>query len=99
MEKVAVGELVVDHCARCGATWFDPYELEAALKTKGAAEEIDYGKANEYTWKVYRPSPILCPRDNHELITVPDSRQPHISIDVCRKCGGVLLDAGELKGM
>lgn len=100
MEKVPVGKLIVDHCARCGAMWFDPYELELVIKDRPAAEHVDYGAAKQqYQWNVYRASTLLCPRDQSELVTVPDSRQPHIEIEVCRTCGGVLLDAGELKDL
>ena len=100
MEKIKVGDLVVDHCARCGSMWFDPYELEAVIKLKGAAARVDYGAADyEYQWNVHRASSLLCPRDHSELITVPDSRQAHIEIDLCSACGGILLDAGELKDL
>jgi Zn-finger nucleic acid-binding protein len=100
MERIKVGLLTVDHCARCGGMWFDPYELEAAIKHEEAAEEIDYGRAkHEYKWKVHRASTLLCPRDGNPLITIPDPRQPHVHIDLCRACGGVLLDAGELKDL
>ena len=100
MERISVGPLAVDHCARCGAMWFDPYELEQAIRQKSAADEIDYGAAkHDYQWKVHRASTLLCPRDESPLIAVPDSRQPHVEIEVCRTCGGVLLDAGELKDL
>jgi Zn-finger nucleic acid-binding protein len=100
MERISLGSLSVDHCARCGGMWFDPYELETAVKHKNAAEQIDYGKAeHQYNWSVYRTSKLLCPRDQSPLVTIPDPRQPHVHIDVCRSCGGVLLDAGELKDL
>ena len=100
MEKVKVGQLVVDHCARCGGMWFDPYELEEAVRQKPAADVIDYGAAeHEYEWNVHRASDLLCPRDQTTLLAVPDARQPHVEIDVCPACGGVLLDAGELKDL
>jgi len=100
MERISVGMLTVDHCARCGGMWFDPYELEEALKRKETTEEIDYGAAkHDYQWKVHRASTLLCPRDQSPLVTVPDPRQPHVQIEVCRTCGGVLLDAGELKDL
>jgi Zn-finger nucleic acid-binding protein len=100
MSKVSVGNVVVDHCARCGAMWFDPYELEVAVRTKGAAQDIDHGAAkHQYQWNVYRASELLCPRDHSPLVTVPDSRQAHVQIELCRQCGGVLLDAGELRDL
>ena len=71
-----------------------------AAGPKDAPQEIDHGAATrQYQWNVYRASDLLCPRDQSALVTVPDSRQSHVEIDVCRQCGGVLLDAGELKDL
>jgi len=102
MEKLTIGgakKLLVEHCARCGCMWFDPYELAETLQRQNAVEEIDYGIAKKYDQDVHNPLPKHCPRDQAELIALPDPRQPHVVIDVCRQCGGVLLDAGELKDL
>lgn len=104
MEKISVdkaaGKLVVDHCARCGKMWFDPYELQQAAASKKAVSEIDYGTADhDYDLTMHRPGLMACPRDNTTLTAVPDPRQPHVIIDICASCGGVLLDAGELKDL
>lgn len=93
----------VDHCARCGAIWFDPYELEQTLKAadrEASLEDIDFGKAKHtYEQTMYRSGEKHCPRDQSILMEIPDPRQPHVMIDLCRTCGGVLLDAGELKDL
>jgi Zn-finger nucleic acid-binding protein len=100
-----VGKIIVDHCARCGTMWFDAYELETALQTPGAAETIDYGTAAGgragfgYELKNYLASDRMCPRCQRLLTTVPDPRQPHVKIDICSDCHGVLLDEGELKDL
>ncbi len=105
MEKLTVGDskFEVDHCGRCGAIWFDAYELEATIKAKDKGVdlgEIDYGTAkHNYEYKVLRDDFLECPRDHSKLVQVPDPRQPHVIIDLCRTCGGVLLDAGELKDL
>ena len=101
MEKINAGRIAVEHCGRCGATWLDAYELEAVLKAgAGAVAEIDFGTSQHgYTNKAYQPGTSHCPRDGELLIEIPDPRQPHVMIDLCRKCGGVLLDAGELKDL
>lgn len=101
MEKIHAGNLEVDHCARCGAIWFDAYEMALALQLpKDAIKEIDYGTAKHgYALDVHRPEPLICPRDKQPLIAMPDPRQPHVVIDVCRGCGGVLLDKGELEDL
>lgn len=103
MEKIRPGSLGfdVDHCARCGTMWFDAYELEAVLRAKGAAvEDVDFGAAkHNYEYKVHGNDELDCPRDQERLLRMPDPRQPHVVIDLCRKCGGILLDAGELKDL
>lgn len=105
MEKLSIGgsDIVVDHCGRCGAIWFDAYELEAAIKAKeqGAnLDDVDYGTAKiNYEYKVLRDVFLECPHDHSKLLQIPDPRQPHVIIDLCRECGGVLLDAGELKDL
>ena len=105
MERMSVGsgDLVVDHCGRCGAIWFDAYELDAVLKAKDKGidlGDIDYGAAGHgYEYKVLRDDFLECPRDHTKLVQVPDPRQPHVVIDICRTCGGVLLDSGELKDL
>jgi Zn-finger nucleic acid-binding protein len=107
MEKLPVGTgadaFEVDHCARCGSIWFDPYELEQTIRSgEGAAnlEELDFGKAkHSYEQTMYRSGEKHCPRDKTILLEIPDPRQPHVMIDLCRTCGGVLLDAGELKDL
>jgi Zn-finger nucleic acid-binding protein len=99
MEKMPVGDFAVDHCARCGAIWFDAYELQKTLDAKDRGlnlRDIDYGVARTYDAKVHGGEIPHCPRDGTVLLQIPDPRQPHIVIDLCRTCGGVLLDAGEL---
>lgn len=100
MERIGVGKVEVDHCGRCGATWFDPYELARALHTEGAVDQIDFGASGHaYSNEVFRQGELHCPRDKSVLVRVPDPMQPHIWLDICRECGGVLLDAGELKDL
>lgn len=100
MEKLRIGRLEVDHCARCGSMWFDAYEMEAALREKNAVGEIDYGTAkHEYKDTMHRASPLVCPRDGTDLTAISHPNQPHVIIDVCTQCKGVLLDAGELKDL
>ncbi|QOJ00317.1 MAG: zf-TFIIB domain-containing protein [Phycisphaeraceae bacterium] len=103
MEKMPVtSTLEVEHCGRCGALWFDPYELESTLRADGGSlgiNAIDYGTAQNYDLQVHGDGSRQCPRDASPLVKVPDPRQPHVIIDVCRTCGGVLLDAGELKDL
>lgn len=103
MEKMRVGQVEVDHCARCGALWFDPYELEAVITAKGGTlgiDGIDYGDAgHRYDSHAFNANVRSCPRDGATLRVIPDPRQPHIELDACPTCRGVLLDAGELKDL
>jgi Zn-finger nucleic acid-binding protein len=100
MEKLRAGRVTLDHCARCGRVWCDPYELAVASADRKTADAVDYGTAgHDYDNTMHNPGQLLCPRDGAPLIKVPDPRQPHVIIDICRTCGGVLLDAGELKDL
>lgn len=77
----------IDYCARCKGIWFDKGELEqivsAAIKDIGVTSQAQ--KNN-----------ILCPKCYRPLykFTYP---QTLVQIDMCKKCKGLWLDAGELK--
>jgi Zn-finger nucleic acid-binding protein len=98
MEQVPVGGLSVDRCANCGAMWFDARELEKVLKHDEVIAQLDIGKQMDVT-----RGGVLgdrhCPRDGSPLITMVDEKQTHIEELGCTVCGGVLLDAGELRDL
>lgn len=101
MEKIGVGDFEIDRCAGCGALWFDALELEKVLSGKKAGELVkglDIGVQGRKSG-TRSVGEIVCPRDKSQLITIVDNQQPHIEELACTVCGGVLLDAGELKNL
>lgn len=103
MDRVSVqgggGEVVeVDRCGVCGAMWFDALELDRVLATKGGARGVDLGHGSGRAMPIHEGRP-QCPVDHSTLIEMTDIRQGHVRMDGCTVCGGVLLDAGELKDL
>ena len=98
MEKIDASGVEVDHCAACGAVWFDADELERVLAVDGGAMRIDCG-GDEGLPRGFLVGAMVCPRDRRPLITQADPEQDHIHFEACTGCGGVLLDAGELSDL
>ncbi len=98
MEQVPVAGLIVDRCANCGAMWFDALELDKVAKHGDVVSDLDIGKQMDVT-----RGGVLgtrhCPRDQSPLITMHDEQQRHVEELGCTVCGGILLDAGELKDL
>lgn len=101
MEKITVGDFEIDRCAGCGAIWFDSLELDKVLAGEHAADlvkDLDIGVQGRRSTGMPLGG-VVCPRDKSHLITMTDPKQPHIQEQACTVCGGVLLDAGELKDL
>jgi Zn-finger nucleic acid-binding protein len=98
MERIDAGGVEVDHCAACGAVWFDADELERVLAADGAAMRIDLG-GDKGTPRGFLVGPMVCPRDRRPMISQIVAEQDHIHFEACTRCGGVLLDAGELSDL
>lgn len=98
MEKVRVAGVTVDRCYRCGSMWFDGAELERVLAEASAVRRVD-SRLDDDLARGFTVGAVRCPRDKSPLMIVPDDVQSHIHVDLCRTCGGVLLDAGELKDL
>ncbi len=78
----------VEYCVKCKGVWFDRYELDEvmpeAIKELGIPREAKKDKE------------CLCPKCNKALYTF-DYPQTHVTIDMCKKCGGLWVDRGEFK--
>ncbi|MGQ0626559.1 MAG: zf-TFIIB domain-containing protein [Phycisphaerales bacterium] len=98
MEKVTVGAMVIDRCARCGSIWLDSFELERLLAVQGAAARVDVGAVRGMT-PGNTIGAVACPRDGASMHEVADPVQAHVRMHTCRVCNGKLLDAGELKDL
>lgn len=95
MEKVKAGTFEIDRCTRCGAMWFDMAELQRMVAHHLPLEEFDTFADKS----VKRPTMTkrCCPRDDTPLADASDPNQPQVIYHQCNTCGGLLLDAGQLR--
>jgi Zn-finger nucleic acid-binding protein len=86
MQLLNVRDIELDVCPKCMGIWFDPKELDKVLGASSSFEEMAY---------LSKPlgENIKCPSCGEvmEYSTIENT-----TIDFCRKCEGVWLDAGEL---
>jgi membrane associated rhomboid family serine protease/Zn-finger nucleic acid-binding protein len=84
----------VDHCRRCGGTFFDVGEAPGAF---GEGARFD---AWHELWLAHeaKPSLLRCPKDATHMRshTVPTS-SANVMVDVCPRCQGMWLDCNEGK--
>ncbi len=98
------GDVVVDRCPACHGFWLDKDELESVQHTL----EHDYSKqlsglsvvadAYEMARQKMRPE-IRCPKCQQSMHAQEYAYCSQILVDCCGKCGGVWLDAGEIKAL
>lgn len=87
--------LHLDLCPKCDTLWFDKDELR---KAKDAKDEF-IRWIDPDIWKEQHRFGLsrarkLCPRDEIPLYEI-EYDNTDIVVDVCTRCGGVLLDKGE----
>jgi Zn-finger nucleic acid-binding protein len=97
LEQVVWAGIEVDRCLNCKGIWFDSEEAEQ-LKTIKGSESLDIGdqaigdQINQLT------NDIRCPRcKNVKMTRLVDIDEHCIWYEICPKCQGVWLDAGEFK--
>ena len=97
MEKESVGVVTTDRCNACGRLWLDDGELQRLLAadttTVKGADSGPFGRESGRAALGGR----VCPRDQTLLLEIKHPQRPDVLIEVCPKCKGVLLDAGELR--
>ena len=88
----------VDRCEKCLGLWLDKGERLKILKDKKLVDAIDIGP--EETGRQHDEiRQIDCPRCGVPMHHVADRAQKHIGFEICRKCQGSFLDAGELRDL
>lgn len=88
-EVRAKGKIVafaVDECPSCNGTWFDRGEVSRATGDKEVERLIVKYAAGD--------SGLACPRCGREMAVRPVGE---VTLDVCRTCKGVWVDAAELE--
>ena len=98
MEQIDVDGVVVDRCAGCGGLFFDPWEKEFVLALADRVDRLDTHTDAEGR-RTDGQARITCPREGGEMIHLHDIDQAHIGLERCSVCGGVFLDAGELRNL
>ena len=75
----------IDGCPGCRGAWFDAGELDSVLEV--AAKELKAPSDSE-------ESEMLCPTCQRALYAF-HYPQTLVTIDMCKKCGGLWVDSGE----
>lgn len=95
MHEVEFAGQTVDRCDACAGLWFDRGEREALLKVESSAA-IDIGGDNVGD-VLNMEGQIDCPRCNVPMDRHIDDKVSHVWFELCERCGGSYLDAGELR--
>ena len=108
-EKIKIGDVKIDRCAKCGGLWFEKDELRLAKdKKEPEARWIDIEiKDKSLNWFHFdlwkdkvkfkiKKAIKFCPTDEIPLYQV-NYGDTSIEIDVCGICFGIWLDKGEFK--
>lgn len=89
LERKAKGkDFTIGYCLKCKGVWFDRDELEEVMPT--AIKEL------EVPGSAVKNNKRLCPKCEKPLYEF-DYPQTYVTIDICKKCRGLWLDAGEFK--
>ncbi len=97
LDIVLNNEIRLDKCTQCGGMWFDKGELvklligDVDLSTDGSIDNESY-EMNQRGGE--------CPLCNGSILERIESKtSENVVIDMCKNCGGVWLDKGELTSL
>ncbi|HEY9669602.1 MAG TPA: zf-TFIIB domain-containing protein [Coleofasciculaceae cyanobacterium] len=96
LEQVVCGGIEVDRCLYCKGLWFDSFEAEQLKAIKGS-ESLDIGDPETGSQLNQMADKVRCPRCKVRMTRMVDIDQHCIWYEICPKCQGVWLDAGEFK--
>jgi Zn-finger nucleic acid-binding protein len=96
LEPVVWHGIEVDRCLSCKGIWFDSLEAEQ-LKTIKGSESLDIGDQEIGSQLNQIIADVRCPRCKARMTRMVDIDQHCIWYEICPKCQGVWLDAGEFK--
>ncbi len=99
LHEVKVSDVVVDICRDgCGGIWFDNFELLKFDEPHEADGEELVEFVNEPKVSIDHSKRLNCPKcENVVLMRHFFSVKKQVEVDECPGCGGMWLDAGELK--
>lgn len=87
--------LEIDSCVVCDGTWLDKGELAKISGLEGDTLEGEEAVGNLPDRK--EGEFLVCPKCGEKMKPYFFSRKKVLIVDMCPKCGGVWLDAKELK--
>ena len=97
LEETGYAGIRVDRCKSCDGIWFDFAELQELLDMEGAVA-IDTG--SPVLGEAYNEvGHVICPSCEVPMVHVTDQKQRHVHYEICAKCHGVFLDAGEFSDL
>lgn len=100
MDKLQIGNVKIDRCAKTGAIWLDRGELaQLALldgRLKALIKQIDKPNAEGEKHRRKHRGPLKSPRSGAVMMVVNDPQQKHVEFEVDPDSGGCFFDAGEL---
>ncbi len=99
MEPHSAGDVAFERCTGCAGLWMNTTVFEKLMSEKSIAKAIDTGDPEVGGWTADIEGALSCPRDGSRLIRMVNHRQPQVHYESCKTCGGVFLDAGELRDM
>jgi Zn-finger nucleic acid-binding protein len=99
MEQVQIDRTEVDRCTSCRGLWFDALEDQDVRDAEGA-EALDAPAPGPAPAPAKgRRSAIDCPRCKSPMIQMVDRMGRRIQYELCPRCHGKFLDAGEFRAM
>lgn len=99
MRPRSVDGINIHRCEGCGGVWVQHVDLEFMADTREWADQADTGDANVGRTQNTKQS-VACPScRGARMIHMVDYEQPHVGFEHCQVCGGVYLDAGELRDL
>ncbi|MGD0167559.1 MAG: zf-TFIIB domain-containing protein [Gaiellaceae bacterium] len=102
LTTMTAGPITVDACSGgCGGIWFDHFELKTVDEKSEAAGEMLLDIPRDASLAVDLNQRRTCPKCGPQMVMMRHftSVAHRVTIDECPNCGGIWLDAGELKGI
>ncbi len=102
LTTMTAGAITVDVCAGgCGGIWFDHFELAKVDEQSESAGEALLDVPRDPSLTVDLERRRSCPKCGPQMVMMRHftSVARKVTIDECPGCGGIWLDAGELKGV
>ena len=91
-----LGGTLYHRCPQCEGFWFDRGEL---FRIRQEKDWFKIDPVHKRAKASVKKSRLKCPRDNKTLKTIKYQQETGIKVDVCQKCEGLWLDAGEIQAI